>query len=105
MAINTVCGIFSKSVGVGGPLETTAATKTQPLPGSGQPDRPIPEVDQVRLTPASLSLRQLETNRDEPPIDRVRVAELRAAIERGDYQVDPDRVAQKLLELENSLFP
>lgn len=38
-----------------------------------------------------------------PAIDEARVAEIRLAIQDGRYQVDPERIADKLLRLEQEL--
>ena len=38
-----------------------------------------------------------------PEIDEARVAHIRQAVEKGQYHVDPRRVAQKFLELERHL--
>lgn len=49
-------------------------------------------------------LRSLEARlKDLPAVDRDRVASLRARIESGDYEVNADRLARKLLRLEQEL--
>lgn len=35
----------------------------------------------------------------QPPIDSARVAELRKAVRDGTYQIDPDRIADRMLAL------
>jgi negative regulator of flagellin synthesis FlgM len=40
---------------------------------------------------------------DQPVVDDVRVAALRSAIESGTYKVDANRVAEKLLRMEDQL--
>jgi negative regulator of flagellin synthesis FlgM len=34
----------------------------------------------------------------EPGVDETRVEELKSAVARGDYQIDPDRIARKLID-------
>ncbi|HMW31642.1 MAG TPA: flagellar biosynthesis anti-sigma factor FlgM, partial [Plasticicumulans sp.] len=63
-----------------------------------------PATDAVSLTPQSRQLREVESKLSETPaFDSARVAELRKAIERGEYRVDSRRVAGKLLEFERDL--
>lgn len=58
----------------------------------------------VEITGAARQLAALEQEvRDMPEIDEARVARLRAALERGDYEVDARAVADKLLRFERDL--
>jgi negative regulator of flagellin synthesis FlgM len=100
MDINLINGSFPPSR----TTERAASAKPELLPGGGLPGAPVTEVDQIQLTPGSLSLRQLETKSSEPPVDEAKVAALRNAIASGQYQVNSGRVASKLLDLEDSLF-
>jgi negative regulator of flagellin synthesis FlgM len=38
----------------------------------------------------------------EPPVDETRVRELKESVANGDYQVDPERLARKLIDADNS---
>lgn len=98
MAINPITGMHSPPVR-GGHME-----RVSPSSGASLPDRPVSEVAQVRLTPGSLSLRQLEMERQEPPVDEAKVATLRKAIANGEYRVDSGRIARKMSHLEDALF-
>lgn len=99
MAINPISGTYSPPIRGGGHVERAA-----PASVASPPDKPVGEIDQVRLTPGSLSLRQLETAGQEPPVDEAKVAALRKAIADGAYQVDSGRVARKMSDLEEALF-
>lgn len=104
MAINLINGTYPPSVRSGGQTEQTTTTKSARLPAGGQIDKPVSEIDQVQLTPGSLSLRQLETETNEPPVDEAKVAALRKSIASGEYQVNSARVARKMFDLEDALF-
>jgi len=37
----------------------------------------------------------------EPAVNQARVQEIKAAVESGDYSIDPDRIARKLIEADS----
>jgi negative regulator of flagellin synthesis FlgM len=98
MAINPISGIYSPPVR-GGYVE-----RPSPSSAGSLPDKPISEVDKVQLTPGSMSLRQMETERQEPPVDETKVAALRKAIANGEYRADAGRIARKMSDFEEALF-
>jgi negative regulator of flagellin synthesis FlgM len=58
----------------------------------------------VHITDAASALASLEPSlREAPAIDPARVAALRAAIEQGEYVVDPEHVANQLLQMNQAL--
>jgi negative regulator of flagellin synthesis FlgM len=60
--------------------------------------------DAVQITDTATHLKRIEAGlADVPDIDRGRVEAVRRKIESGDYEVNPARVAQKLLRLEQDL--
>ncbi len=60
--------------------------------------------DTVTLTDTASRLKSLEnTLSDLPSVDSGKVAAFREAIMNGSYQVDPGRVADKLLKFERNL--
>lgn len=99
MAIIPVNGTYSPPVRGGGYVERVSSSNVASLR-----DKSVSEVDQVKLTPGSLSLRQLAMEPRESPIDETRVAALRKAIADGSYQVDSDRIARKMSDFEAALF-
>ena len=59
------------------PVGRASSAKPELLPGGSVPGAPVTEVDEIQLTPGSLSLRQMETQSNESPIDEAKVASLR----------------------------
>ena len=98
MAINTINGAYAA------PVRGGYAERAAPSNVAATPDKPVGEVDKVQLTPSSMSLRQLETGRQEPPVDDPKVAALRKAVAEGSYQVDSSRLARKMSDFEETLF-
>lgn len=98
MAINPVSNLFVRGNGL---VDQAAPTKTEKLPGSGLPGKPVAEIDQVNLTTSSLRLRQIEIqDKEGPPMDQAKIEKLRAAIANGEYQVDSDKLASRILDFE-----
>jgi negative regulator of flagellin synthesis FlgM len=60
--------------------------------------------DDVQLTRAATSLKQVETQlAGLPDVDRARVDAVRQRIESGSYQMDANRIADRLLRFEREL--
>jgi negative regulator of flagellin synthesis FlgM len=60
--------------------------------------------DRVELSQGAQVLQSLASEvADLPAVDTARVDDIRRAISEGRYHVDPVRLAQKFLELENDL--
>jgi len=58
----------------------------------------------VHLTGASRSLAAIEQSlREMPAIDELRVSVVKQRLSSGDYRIDPQRVADRLLSLERDL--
>ncbi|AOV16656.1 flagellar biosynthesis anti-sigma factor FlgM [Acidihalobacter aeolianus] len=57
--------------------------------------------DSVSLTSGGQQLAQLQAGlAQQPVVDKQRVAQLRQSIQNGQYSIDPQRIASKLLGLE-----
>ena len=90
-------------------------TKTVRIaPGSAVPKRNDPSAAEtgggnaagvdVQITGAARGLAAIEQSlRDLPAIDEARVAAVRARLDDGSYRVDPQKVADRLLNLEQDL--
>jgi negative regulator of flagellin synthesis FlgM len=82
-------------------------------PGSAVPKRNDPAAAEtggnpagvdVQITGAARGLAAIEQSlRDLPAIDEARVAAVRARLDDGSYRVDPQKIADRLLNLEQEL--
>lgn len=62
------------------------------------------QTDAVSLTETASAVRQAERAlADEPAVDAARVEQLRAAVTDGSFQIDAQRVADKMINLESAL--
>ncbi len=60
--------------------------------------------DRVSLTSTAARLKDIEQRlASQTPVDNSRVNQVKSAINNGEYNVDADRVANKMIDLENSL--
>lgn len=89
---------------------TEAGTQARPAP---QPvtdktaDRPAAQTanaDQVSLTPAAQQLRGLEQRiAEQPVVDTQKVNSIKEALASGSLEIDPNRIAGKMMSLEKAL--
>lgn len=101
---NKISGLSKDPAPVGAGLPAArvrdAATggSHSPTAGSGTP------AGEVHITDSASQLANLEqTLRRLPAVDEARVAQFRSAIDQGTYTVQPQQVADQLLQLERSL--
>lgn len=81
--------------------ETGSATQAAPAKPAEQISASAPSGESVHLSSEAQQLKKISDSlRDQPIVDKSRVAELKQAIADGSYQVDSNRVASKLLNLE-----
>jgi negative regulator of flagellin synthesis FlgM len=81
-----------------------AAQKTeQPAPEQTKTQSARP--DSVNLSDQARDLKKLEAQLDRyPEVDDARVEQIRSALADGSYKVDADKLAQKMLETDESIF-
>lgn len=61
-------------------------------------------VDQVSLTPTAQQLRGLEQQiADQPVVDTQKVEAVKEALANGSFEINPDRIASKMMSLEMAL--
>jgi negative regulator of flagellin synthesis FlgM len=81
--------------------EAAKAASTQGQPRKAETPS---SADTVSITPSALLMAKLgEVVRNAPVVDNERVAALKDAIAAGTYQVDAQRVADRMLKLERDL--
>lgn len=61
------------------------------------------DVDTVNITVAQDIQKALDVSLSAPPVNESRVAEIKAAVNAGTYQIDPARVADKMMQLETKI--
>lgn len=91
---------------IGGKVEETGSggkvAKDSVAPETASPDV-RPSTDTVQLTSNAKLLERLDkTLATLPAIDSERVAEIKLAIENGDYQIDSDAIAEAMIRLDRS---
>lgn len=61
--------------------------------------------DNVSLSSEARDLKQLEQSLDSyPEMDDQRIEQIRNALADGSYRIDADKLAQKMLDMDNSIF-
>lgn len=90
---------------------TLSETGTQARTAAQTTDKPAdrstaqpPAADQVSLTPAAQQLRGLEQRiADQPVVDMQKVSAVKEALANGSFEIDANRVAGKMMNLERAL--
>ncbi len=85
-----------------------AGTSSKVSKDSAAPEKasasPAPATDTVNLTSDAKLLERLDkTLASLPAVDSARVAEIKAAIENGEYQIDADAIADAMIRLDLTL--
>jgi negative regulator of flagellin synthesis FlgM len=96
-------GLDSGSVGAsstGTPIEQIRASTAVSTPTSA----PQSSVDSVNITDTARRLLALsQAVHDTPEVDALRVAALQQSISNGQYTISPDRIADRLIQMEHDL--
>ncbi len=86
------------------PSRNRGVEKSDPANATGKQQRPEPPRDSVKLSGQAGSLRDVETRlKDLPDVDNDRVESMRARLDAGAYEIDAERLARKLMRLEQDL--
>ncbi|MBW7469658.1 flagellar biosynthesis anti-sigma factor FlgM [Marinobacter sp. F4218] len=86
--------------------KSTGSQNTQPEPSEqAKTQTQGARGDNVSLSSQAKDLKQLEQKLgDYPEMDDDRIAEIRSALENGTYKVDAEKLAQKMLDMDKSIF-
>ena len=104
MAINNINNLMNNPAG-----KVTTGTAAQSGPASNRAEVEVqanhqPNQVAVSLTDQAQALNKLQQKvKDAPGFNQSKVESLKAAIERGEYKVDSDRLAKKMVSLESEL--
>ncbi len=98
--VSDLNGINSSKTG--GPLANSSeavGTQSVDQPEDTSTSSSSGQEDVVHLSPEAAELKALEDSLTElPAVDEARVEAIRQQIKSGDYQINPDRIAQKLID-------
>lgn len=80
-------------------MEQSESQKT-----TNNPEQSSPSKDSVALTDRAKDLQALQTKIAESPVvDTEKVASIKQAIAEGNYQINADKLAEKLLDLDEQI--
>lgn len=69
------------------------------------PNNHLAHSDVFTITSSAVHLQAAERRlKDVPVVDQERVERIRAAIQNGEYKIDPAKIADKILKLETALY-
>lgn len=99
---NRVATLVTSGSGQGTPVENQNGGK--PGTTSGDTNTGNSTTDSVNLTGEARQLQALETRiASEPVVDTQRVQAVRTAVENGTFTVNPERIADKMISLEQAV--
>ena len=84
--------------------DTAATTKSPAGQSPLRSTNATPAVGSVRISETSRSLQTAGTSSAEAPFDTKRVEAIKAAISSGQFKVDPEKIADKVLDSASQLL-
>ncbi len=88
-----------------GPVGPVGPGSARPAKGAASSPAGSGTGDQVQLSPLSSRMQAIQSSMaDTPVVDMARVAEIRLAIAEGRFKVNPDAVADQLLQAARELL-
>ncbi|TCK18875.1 FlgM family anti-sigma-28 factor [Thiogranum longum] len=97
-----VATLVTSDSGQGKPVEKQ--DNSQSGPASGKASTGSSTADSVNLTGQARQLQMLEAQiAREPVVDTQRVQAVHAAVENGTFTINPERIADKMISLEQAL--
>lgn len=99
--INNLVNSPTSKINTGTSSQTNSSVAASTADASG---KSLPSQDAIVLTNQAQGLATLQQRiKDAPSSNQSRIDALKAAIEKGDYKVDSQRVAQKMVSMESEL--
>ena len=99
---NRIASLVTPTSGQGAPVENQGHEHRNPP--SGESETATGSSDRVSLTGEARQLREIETRlASAPVVDSQRVEAVRSAIDAGTFTVNPERIAEKMMSLEQAL--
>ncbi len=83
--------------GSGNAAQAASAASVGTTAASGKAD------DQLKLTDSAVALRQASRANEGATVDQAKVDKIRQALAEGSYQINPSRIAERMLVLEQQL--
>lgn len=98
MAIHSISNVSTNNVAT----QTKSANKSS-LATDKQVSNVANDADTVNISAAHDIQKALDVGLSAAPVNESRVAEIKAAVNAGTYQIDPARVADKMMQLETKI--
>jgi len=99
---NRVATLITSGSGQGTPVENQNGGKPGTTPGDANTGKST--ADSVNLTGEARQLQALEAQiASKPVVDAQRVQAVRTAVENGTFTINPERIADKMISLEQAI--
>ena len=99
---NRIASLVTQTSGQGTPVEKQGQGNTGSPAGESSPTQA--GADRISLTGEARQLQELEAQlASQPVVDSQRVEAVRSAVEDGTFTIDPQRIAEKMMSLEQAL--
>ena len=100
---NRIASLVTQTSGQGAPVEKQGHGSTNSP--AGEPAGTPGQTDRISLTGQARQLQELEARlASQPVVDSQRVEAVRSAVENGTFTINPHRIADKLMSLEEALM-
>jgi len=100
---NRIASLITQTSGQGTPVEKQGHGNTNSPSGDAAATQT--GSDRVSLTGEARQLQELETRlASQPVVDSQRVEAVRSAVENGTFTINPERIAEKMMSLEEALL-
>ena len=100
---NRIASLVTQTSGQGAPVEKQGHSGTNAPSGESAPSPNA--TDRISLTGEARQLQELEAQlASQPVVDSQRVEAVRSAVENGTFTINPERIAEKMMSLEEALM-